>query len=207
MKKIYLLFLFFTVLELTAQNFNGGFFAGPLTSQVDGDRLSGYDKSSFHFGFFTNRYFNNNMGFQMELKYIGKGSRKNIDVNKGITNFYLLKLQYIEVPIMLLFKYNDKFTFSAGASYGVLLKAQEDSDGNGFIEPFNPYYKGFEVAGQASFFYSLGEFISAEFRFSYSLLPIRPYPGNQSYYLDAGQKNNLLSLAIYYTFDNQDFND
>lgn len=203
MKKIFLFLFIFQIFQLAAQDFQGGFFAGPVTSQVDGDRLGGYDKSSFHFGFFTKRFFGDHLGFQMEIKYIGKGSRKKISVNQGI-NYYLLKLQYIEVPLLFMFKYNDKFTFCAGPSYGVLLKAEEDFDGYGFVEPSDPPYKSFEIAGQAGFYYFLNETLSAEFRISYSLSAIRPYPGDQTYYFDRGQRNNLLSLALYYTIDNQE---
>lgn len=199
MKRFILIAIIFLSLNSYTQTFNGGFFAGPVASQVYGDGLKGYDKSGFHFGGFVNNFFGGDLGVQFELQYITKGSRRNININKGITNYYLLKLNYVEAPLSLQLR-SGNFIYELGASYGVLVNAKEDADGYGYVEPDDPPYKSFEIAGLAGFHYYITDYFTIEFRVSYSLLPIRPYPGNQSFYFDAGQRNNLLSLSFYYQF-------
>ncbi len=206
MKKIIILFLFVIVpLWSISQNFDGGIFAGLTTTQVDGDRFSGYNKAGMLFGGFVKNKLSKTLGAQLEIKYIQKGSRKEIKPDKGDYTYYKMKLSYAEVPVLLNYYYKDKFIIEAGLAVGYLISSYEEGsqDGSTVVEIYpddSRPFKNIELSGLAGMNYLISENFIANFRFSYSIFPIRDHPGNQTYYFDRGQYNNLLSFALYYQF-------
>ena len=71
----FVLVLFFCV-NLSAQEFFGGFVVGGVTSQVSGDSRGGYNKIGVVGGVFAGLNLSQDLEVQMELKYIQKGSLK-----------------------------------------------------------------------------------------------------------------------------------
>lgn len=68
--------IIFSPLLLQSQNFKGGLIGGLTASQVDGDSYAGFDKLGIHGGVFVNTGFSELWGFQLEIKYAGRGARK-----------------------------------------------------------------------------------------------------------------------------------
>lgn len=100
-----LLIIILTALStLKAQNFYGGLVLGGITSQVAGDNRSGFNKFGITGGAFACLPLSDDFAFQMELKYIQKGSRSNDVENRPEFDPYLIKLDYMELP--LVFSYN-----------------------------------------------------------------------------------------------------
>lgn len=106
MKRLTLLLIIIltTLSTLKAQNFYGGLVLGGITSQVAGDNRSGFNKFGITGGVFAGLPLSNDFSFQMELKYIQKGSRSNDVEKRPKFDPYLIKLDYIELP--LVFSYN-----------------------------------------------------------------------------------------------------
>ena len=195
MKKLVLLFflLIFTS-QLFSQTFGGGMLAGLSASQLDGDNWGGYHKAGLTFGVYTNTKFNKFIDAQLEIRYVQKGSNSN---SKEQEVFYLSKLNYVELPVFLKYSFLNKFTANIGLAAGYLQKATEDKDGVG-DEPADPAFNQFELSGLVGVEYKIIDKIFFNVRFNYSILPVRSHPGDQTFYLNKGQYNNVLTFTIHY---------
>ncbi len=178
-----------------AQPFGGGIFAGGNFSQIQGDIFSGYNLPGFYGGGFVNLELQENLKVQFEISYIRKGAGNNFDETN--TTYYKVKLDYIDVPILLEYNVYKKFWVHAGLAYGLLFKQTEDLDGAGDLTPI-PLFHNYDFSGLAGFDYYFFKKFAITSRFGYSILPIREHPGNQTYFLNRGQYNNCVSLSLRY---------
>jgi len=199
MKKTFIIlsFLFLTHFSFS-QTFGGGVFAGLSASQLDGDKSSGYHKAGLSFGIYTNAKLNDYIDAQMELKYVQKGSKWEEDNN---TTFYQSKLNYIEIPVFLKYHFLGKFSANVGLAAGYLQKSSENKNYVG-DEPADPPFDEFEFSGLAGVEYEIIDNLLFNIRFNYSILPVRDHPGDQTYFLNRGQYNNVLTFAVYYQIAN-----
>lgn len=200
MRFIVLIILSFTFSNLFSQTFGGGFFGGLSASQLDGDNWGGYHKAGLTFGTYTNIILNQFVDAQLEIRYVQKGSSSNSEENEV---FYLSKLNYVEIPLLLKYNFLDKFSANIGLAAGYLQKATEDKDGIGDL-PADPEFNQFEFSGLAGIEYRFYRNFYFNVRFNYSLLPVRGHPGDQTFYLNQGQYNNVLTFAVYYQIINPD---
>lgn len=187
------------VSEALAQNFNAGMIVGISTTQVEGDLYGGFNKVGPMAGLFVYRHFSERSAAEMQLYYIQKGSRKNNNPAKGDIKFYLLRLNYIEVPLLYRYQQSDKLSFEVGPAFGTLISAyEEDENGETILEkPFND----FELSGQIGINYEIFTNLVLNTRASYSLIPVRePSARNTFRYFDQGQFNSVVSFAIKYEF-------
>ena len=106
MKKVVVLLLLFP-LATFAQKFNAGIRAGIVASQVDGDTYEGFDKAGVIAGLYVNRSFSDKFSLQLEMDFIQKGSRMPVD---DLNNYYLMRLSYLEVPLLLQWHVSNSFT-------------------------------------------------------------------------------------------------
>lgn len=204
MKKVFVIILFIAFYQLSnAQTFGGGLFAGLSASQLDGDRSSGYNKAGLSFGIYTNVKLNKYVDAQMELKYIQKGSKWD---NEDNAVFYHSKLNYIEIPLFLKYHFLRKFNANIGVTAGYLQKATENKDGIG-DEPADPPFNEFEFSGLAGLEYEFIDNFFFNVRFNYSIIPVRNHPGDQFFFLNRGQYNNVLTFAVYYQLANPNKNE
>jgi len=133
MKKTLFLF-FYIILAVTAysQAFYGGLALGGVTSQVEGDNRSGWNKFGFTAGGFVGLQLNNTFNVQMELKYIQKGSKSSVD-RPVEGDPFKIQLGYVELPLLVtanmsVIKINGHpmkwLSFELGASIDALLHQQ-----------------------------------------------------------------------------------
>lgn len=203
MKKIQSILLILLISQIGfAQNFGGGFFAGLSASQLDGDNWGGYHKAGLSFGIYTDVKLNKYVNAQIEIKYVQKGSNSN---SEDQSVFYVSKLNYIELPVFLKYRFLDKFSANIGLAAGTLQKATEDKGGYG-DEPAYPEFNQFELSGLVGVEYKIIENLLFNVRFNYSILPIRAHPGDQTYFLNKGQYNNVLTFAVYFQLANPNDN-
>ncbi len=182
-----------------SQNFDGGFFCGLTSTQVDGDLWGGYNKAGVQFGGFAKFNFSNKLKGIFEISYTQKGSR---EVNVKTNTYYQLRLGYLQAPVLLEFKLpiKDKdISLEGGASIGYLLSAREDRDGNDFLDA-DPAFKKYELAYLFGANYYLNDNWHVNARFSYSIIAIRGLSNNINKFFNGGQYNNILTFAIYHTF-------
>jgi hypothetical protein len=178
----------------TAQTFEGGLSAGLVASQVSGDKSGGYNKPGIFFGPYASFALKEQLRFQMEIIYIQKGSRENPSEDNGYYS-YRSKLNYIEVPFMLRYIQSNMFDFEVGLAYSALISSYEELDDIEVNErPFFTHNSSLIIG----FYYKLNDRLSASFRTSNSITPIRKHLSGQTYRLNFGQTNNLLSMGVFY---------
>lgn len=199
MKKIYfsIAFLLVSVLTLTAQQFQGGVAAGLVGSQVAGDTYSGFNKAGIYAGLWARLATTARSSFQIEINYFQKGSRHNPDEKRQDMTFYLMRLGYIEMPLLYQLHLNNKIILEVGPAFSYLLHSHEELNYEqvlyGKFSLFNPSF-------MAGIGYPISEKLSACIRTSNSLLSIRSDISNGARYrlFDHGQYNDCLVMFISY---------
>lgn len=106
MKKITFLFLLSSIaFGVQAQNkFRAGLRAGLSTSQVAGDTYGGFNQYGFDGGATLNGRVNDKWSAQFEILFVQKGSKFVGDAAKGDLRYYYMRLNYVEVPLLLQYK-------------------------------------------------------------------------------------------------------
>lgn len=182
------------------KSFKAGASFGVIASQVAGDGYGGFDKAGLFAGSFVNIYTSENWSWQMEINYAQKGSRKNPNTAEGDHDFFLLKLNYIDVPIMARVNYRD-FIFEAGLYYGRLLNyTLEDENGEFELPERSNEFEENEIGILFGINYQLTEQLLMNWRFNNSLQEIREYDSDEEYMLNDGYFNTYLSFSIRYEF-------
>lgn len=107
------------------------FIAGANASQVNGDKLAGFDKFGLYSGLGIKRQINTKSSWQFELLYSEKGS-KDVNSANNILLDTLFKFNYIDIPIVYTYRVWKKIDLQAGVYTGVLLNAVYDDYVNEF---------------------------------------------------------------------------
>ena len=201
--RVLTLFLFCCILStslLSQQSFNAGILAGINATQVSGDGYGGFNKAGLHVGLFSNIDVSPKVNLQMEINYSQKGSRRNPNTSEGDIDFFLLRLNYIEIPIVARTNYK-KFIFEAGTYYGQLIKSSlEDENGPFDIPDGLNQFNGYDVGVIGGIYFQFTESLMMNFRFSNSIIPIREYDSGANFRFDSGMYHSVLSVNVRYVF-------
>ena len=203
MRKL-LLFIGFLVagnLVSFGQRFEGGILGGLNASQVDGDTFSGYHKPGIALGGFVQTELSRTVYIGMELKFMQKGSR-NVDslaTNGQIK--YVMRLNYVDLPVYLGIRTSDKISVLLGMSTGYLISGTEINDYGKFPEEDRHAFNEFDIQGILGFRFQFTKRLYVDLRGNYSVVPIRKQPGNPLYYWKSNQFSNLLSTTVLYRLD------
>lgn len=134
MKKLFLIssivILTAFINPLKAQMFKGEVFAGGSMSQVDGDECYGYERirGQVGAGVLWSVLDEDWLDLGLEIVYNPKGALRadTLKYNSGsFFGLYDLKLNYVEVPLMVYFTDKHRYTVGIGASYGRLVGINE----------------------------------------------------------------------------------
>ena len=194
--KLYLIFTFaILAINLIGQDFHGGVLGGLAASEISGDRLQGPNKAGLYLGAFVNRYFSQKSSVQMELDYIQKGSRENPDSSNNY-NSYLLRLNYVEMPVHYRYDFVEKGSLETGLSLGVLVHSLEQVNGYDWVAGAD--FDRVDLSFNIGLFYTLIENLRINVRYSNSILPVRPHAGGATWKANKGQYNEVLSFVLYY---------
>ncbi len=185
-----LLFLFMPNLIL-AEGFDAGIRGGIIGSQVDGDKYEGFNKVGITAGIFVKRKLSDLFSLQLELNYIQKGSRKptNMDDN----TYYLMRVNYVEVPLLLQWHTSKSIDIFGGPSFGKLLNSYEETEFGSFT---GPAFEKYELAARIGISYKLSDQWSVDGRYCNSITTIRPFPGGYSPFFDKGQYNRWIEIGL-----------
>ena len=209
--------LLFLILHTVSygQSFKGYVFLGASTSQVAGDALSGFNKAGIDVGggVFTVITRNHKSMIGMEIGYIQKGSRRPTNVDSGDFSTYILRLNYIEIPLYYKYVITSRFHVYAGGSVGVLTSSYEERDGNVFIRRSKALYNDvvlfnkFDLSVIGGMEYIFSEEWRLNFRGMQSITPARDFGGRIPYTAyHNGQYNNVLAFTINYIFKTKRIN-
>ena len=180
----------------TAQRFDGGILAGFNGSQVDGDAYKGYHKPGAVAGFYVQTDLAPAIFAAMEIKYSQKGARKKVTNNDPTK--YIMRLNYIDLPLYMAFRTSEKSAIIAGLSTGFLISAKEINEYGEFPPEDQNEFNTIDLEPLIGFQFDFIENLKADLRFSMSVLPIRGKPVNTNYYWQNNQFNNVITLSLYY---------
>ncbi|MEO6902004.1 MAG: porin family protein [Bacteroidia bacterium] len=199
MKKQFLFLFLLTITSVSiAQNrFLLGVKAGLSASQVSGDNLAGFNKAGLIGGLTLNTKFNNQWGAQLEMLYIQKGSKAINKPSDPNYEYYLLQLDYIEVPLLLQY-HQKKFIFEAGPGFGYLVREKEYNafDDITGIRPFNKS----ELAINLGVSYLLFNKFEIGWRYTNSISSIRNHVSGAKVWYNPGQQNTVMAFTLTYKF-------
>ncbi len=194
---IYTLLLVVITTISKAQFFDAGLKIGLVASQVDGDTYSGYDKLGFDIGAYVNYHLTQKTSIQMELEFIQKGSSHTPNYEIGDMEQYLLRLNYIQVPVLWHYQASSLISFETGPAFGVLMSSFEEKYESPVVNhPFRKFALNYVLGLE----YNLNTNWKANIRIDYSLLALRqnPYVGDRNIFFQWGQFNNAIVLSFQY---------
>lgn len=117
---------------LHAQIIKGEVFVGGNAAQVDGDECYGYRKFGIHAGAGALIPVTSFMDVGLEVLFNQKGAYKRDSLNLHLgsyTGTYNLRLNYVEIPLMIYLTDKDRFSVGVGLSYGRIVGIDEKTNG------------------------------------------------------------------------------
>lgn len=201
MNKIILLFVIVALgLPLTgkAQLFRAEINVGIAGSQVSGDELSGFNKAGIYAGLGVRTSLNKEFELGFKILYFQKGSRQRLKSDEPDSGFYLLRLNYMEVPLTLRYAISKSFYIEAGPSLGYLVKSSEQ-DEQGELNFRRPFSK-FDLSITGCFGYMITQNLDFNLGYFQSIVPIREHASGAIYRLNQGQFSSVLTFTLLYTF-------
>lgn len=181
--KLYCTILLFLAVCFTAraQSFQSQLVMGVNASQIDGDALWGYNKPGFLLGAIISYPFSDVVAAQTGIVYSEKGSRHG----ENDPQFFIWRLNYLELPWLIRLQAFEKVYFSAGLSINYLVASKTDV-GYGF-ESRRTGLKDFDVCYTAGVVYQPFDRTAFQIRLANGL-------GSASYL--EFYRNRSLSFAI-----------
>lgn len=181
---IFLTIVAFCSFSVSAQKIDGGFLAGLSTSQIDGDTQKDFDKLGLFSGVFVETGFAEVFGVKIELYYIAKGAKKNID---GVEEFKT-HLNYIEMPFFVKIGPLKKIELDLGIAVSYLISMKMLKYGEE-VETSTLNMHNFDFNGIVSANYFFLPNMAFNFRVSYSIIPVK---NNHNWF------NSNLSFGLAY---------
>ncbi|MDP4266363.1 MAG: porin family protein [Bacteroidota bacterium] len=204
MKKypIILFIVIFCFLSISkAQNIKGGIACGVNATQVDGDKLYGYNKFGLNVGAIAIVPLWHNFNFWLETAYSQKGSHQKVTSVPPLDGSYELNLRYLDIPLLI--NYTDKNVITAGAGISInRLTSFTEKDNTGFTDnDHKGTFNNYDYDWIANFNIRIYKGLHFNLRYSYSLKKIRTV-----YYSDKApdfgeEYNNILTFRLMYLFE------
>ncbi|MCF6334020.1 MAG: PorT family protein [Draconibacterium sp.] len=201
-KKTFTPILFILLVNfVSAQRFEGGILAGYNATQVEGDTYKGYSKPGLVAGFYVQTDVAPAVFLAFEIKYSQKGARNKMKPEQP--EKYIMRLGYIDVPVYMAFRTNDRGSIIGGLSTGFLVHSTEFDEYGEFQKENQNTFNTIDLQPFLGFQFDFMDNLKADLRFALSVLPIRGQPGADAtnYYWLNNQFNNVISLALYYRLD------
>lgn len=183
---------------VSGQVFKGELTFGVMGTQVSGDDLSGFNKAGIYGGAGVRADFNGNAGLGFRMLYFQKGSRMPLKNDGTDSAYYLLRLSYLEVPLMFRYKVSKKIYLEAGPSLGYLLKSYEEDENGPLSMRGRPFYT-FDLSAMFSLGFHLTEQLDLMMLYGQSVVPVREHESGAVYRLNAGQYNSELGFCLLLT--------
>ncbi len=184
MKKIILLILLSSLPFISnSQSIKGSVIAGLNSSQIDGDTFGGYNQIGLQLGISGEFPVGDNLFIEQQFLFSQLGSRSG-------QNLFLFsqRLNYMSLPTLFKYYYQEKISFSAGPCVDLLLNARKNQ--NAIKTDNSENFKRLNLAANIGVGYMLiEERLSVNAKFHYSILNI----SNVEF-----QANNALSLSLNY---------
>lgn len=193
MKKIMFIVLFFGSTAAFAQHFELGVKGGVNISNFTGTNWQNASAKSlvgFHAGAFVSFFLGDNFAIQPEVLFSSQGAKYEDAANKQN-----LKLNYINVPVMLKYRFNGGFYVEAGPQIGF---RESDLHNLGTVEG-HAKNTDLSIAGGIGYHSSMGLGIGA--RYTAGLSKVGNFDASNG--IDPNFKNGVLQISLFYTLFNK----
>jgi hypothetical protein len=189
----------------SAQKIRGAFILGANLAQVDGDEVYGYKKWGWNIGPSAMLPLGKNFSLQLETLFSQKGAYQKYSNQYGdSTPYYNLRLNYLEVPVLLTYNDRDIFTAGSGFAWARLSDITEVEHGKAisWTNKRGDYYRD-DLLWIVDLRFRTYKRLHFNVRYSYSLSPIRfrTYSPPTGVSWDRKQYNNLLSFRMIWIFN------
>ncbi len=171
-----------------------GITAGLNASELTGNEFFGYRKAGIIAGFSGRRHLvNPRWHFQGNLLYSQKGEQRNPKPEEGDLVRYYLATHFVEAQALWRYELK-RFHLTAGPGLGYLLGYRERDILGNVNDPrrMSPV----DFTGTIGMSFPLDEHWHAELRWTNSLIPVRKHLSGQTFLLNFGQFNTLISFLI-----------
>lgn len=206
MKKSTILLLLLVLLLINGskaqeKGFESGIRAGINAAQVNGDDMAGFNKLGFVGGLLVNYNYSEKWKFGFEMLFSQKGSKrvlnqKTMTYSSGI--WHSLRLNYIEVPVLATYSFNDHIKVQGGIG-GAYLFSHKLEDPSGAYD--NDDFRKYEINATLGAYYQFTDKWSLYARYTNSILPINKDYALGPYTRGFGGLTSLVaSFGLYYHF-------
>jgi len=114
---------------------------------------------------------------------------------------YIIRLNYIDIPLYLGVRTSEKTSILGGLSAGYLMSSIEYFNDEKLSPEDTHPFNNFDIQGFLGFRFQVTDRLAIDLRGAYSILPIREKPGNAKDYWKDSQFSNLLNTTLLYRFD------
>ena len=184
-----------------AQSFRGGFFAGFTASQIDGDKLDGYNRPNLKIGLLTElkkrRRKPSTFGF--ELLYQGKGSSTWLKEG-GTGPDRKIRLHYTELLPYYKYYISKNTSIRVGVAFGYLLGADKVIEGEKF-EIEDDVFNKVSFEGNFGVQTKINPKLYFQVDFQYSLGSIADVNTEDVLFNKRGMYNNVVAFTLYTFFN------
>ncbi len=190
--------------EIAAQIIKGQAIAGFNLSQVDGDEVYGFKRIGANFGAGAMIPFGKNWDVSIEATFNQKGAFQKAQYNDSLNGAYKLRLNYVEIPVLIHYTDKDFISAGVGVSFGRLVGVNEwehdvktDTDLNSGTYDQNDFCFVGDLRLRA-----YGPLI-VNLRYQYSLVKIRTreFTNLAGDTWERDQFNNVISFRLIYMFN------
>jgi len=212
---LFKLFLAVTLIVMVntahAQRIKGALIAGFNLSQVDGDEVYGFKKFGFVGGPSAIIPLTSKWSVSLETIFNQKGSHQKKQysdssslLGEKITGAYDLKLNYVEIPVLIHYEDRNTMTVGTGFSWGRLVGVKEWEHGRRTATDLSGPYKRNDIDWLFDLRIRVYQKLKFNLRYSYSIPEIRKreftnVDGTRTW--DRKQYNNYISFRLIYIFN------
>ena len=201
---LFLVFLF--DVRVQSQIIKGFVATGLNMAQVDGDEAYGYKLPGVNVGLGVMIPFKKNWDISLETSYTQKGANQRAQyTSDSLNGAYKLRLNYLEIPLMLHYTDKEFITVGSGLSWARLVSATEFEHGRQTnTTADNKVYDPNDISVLLDLKMKISGKLKFNFRYQYSMLHIRTRTfttlGGTSTW-SRHQYNNVLSFRLFYIFN------
>lgn len=198
--------LLLVVRTADAQRIRGALIAGVNATQVDGDEVFGYHKFGLNVGAAAIVPITGNWSVSLENIYSEKGAHQRRRFVDSLDGSYDLKINYLDVPVLVHYTDKDIVTFGLGASWGGLVKIWEQRNNIEMTSTTltSGIYRRSDINLLLDVRFRLVKKLHFNVRYAYSVRPIatREVPDSKTGYPNIrNQYNGMFTFRLYYVFN------
>lgn len=184
--------------QLSAQTFSAMLVGGVNLSQIDGDKLGGFNKLGFNTGARVSAKLSDRWSLSTEFLYSQQGASR-VPTDDISSQYDKIRLNFVEVPLMINFS-DWKILASAGVSYNRLINYEVINDVGSNITDVKSEDYNTDIASLvlgASYFFS--EKVALNIRWSRHLTNLKKKPEDSPEEEEAPLfKGRNLGIRLYY---------